>query len=245
MTQEPEKTFVAILRILADAKAPMGARRIAEKLVDYGIELTERTVRYHLKIMDERGLTDGHEMSGRTISDKGRLELENALVADKVGRVNTRIDALCYRTTFDLDRLKGDVILNVSRLAERDLRRALDAMAPVFEKGYSMGQFVAVTRPGESLAGIEVEHDEVAIGTVCSVTANAVLFKSGIPVESEVGGLLEISEWEPLRFTDLVTYSGSSLDPLEIFIKSGMTSVGEAVATGHGKIGAGFRTAPS
>jgi repressor of nif and glnA expression len=245
MNQEPEKTFVAILRILADARAPMGARRIAEALVDYGIELTERTVRYHLKIMDERGLTEGHDTSGRTISDKGLRELENALVVDKVGLVITRIDTLCYRTTFDLDRLRGDVILNVSSFPEQDFRRALEAMAPVFRKGFSMGRLVAVARGGESLAGMEVEPGDVAFGTVCSVTANAVLFKSGIPVASEFGGLLEIAEGEPLRYTDLVTYAGSSVDPLEIFIKGGMTSVGSAARTGRGKIGAGFRTMPA
>ena len=74
---------------------------------------------------------------------------------------------------------------------------------------------------------------------------NGILIHAGIPVTSRFGGLLEVYEGEPYRFTEIIHYDGSSLDPLEIFIKGKMTSVSEAVRTGRGRIGASFREIPS
>jgi len=42
-----------------------------------------------------------------------------------------------------------------------------------------------------------------------------------------------------------VHYGGTSLDPVEVFIKSGATSVALAVSKGTGVVGASFREVPS
>jgi repressor of nif and glnA expression len=55
---------------------------------------------------------------------------------------------------------------------------------------------------------------------------------------------LQIENAEPSRFTSLISYEGSSLDPLEIFIKSHMTDVLGAVKNHSGKILASFREIP-
>ena len=49
---------------------------------------------------------------------------------------------------------------------------------------------------------------------------------------------------EPLRFTSLISYEGSSLDPLEIFIRSRMTDIAGAIRNRSGKILASFREIP-
>jgi hypothetical protein len=69
--------------------------------------------------------------------------------------------------------------------------------------------------------------------------------KFGIPTNSRFGGLLEIQDRKPTRFVEIIMYSGTSLDPLEIFIRSGMTDYVGAVSTGNGRIGAGFREFPA
>ena len=56
-TQDVERKVISILRILRDSDRPLGSRIIARLLKDCGVELGERAVRYHLKLMDERGLT--------------------------------------------------------------------------------------------------------------------------------------------------------------------------------------------
>ena len=54
-----------------------------------------------------------------------------------------------------------------------------------------------------------------------------------------------MSQRKPWRFSDLIQYSGSSLDPSEIFIAGRMTSIGQAVVKGDGKILANFREIPA
>ncbi|HOU57013.1 MAG TPA: winged-helix domain-containing protein, partial [Smithellaceae bacterium] len=55
--EDIERKVLLILKILRESPDPMGARVIARRMSDYHVQLSERTVRYHLKIMDERGLT--------------------------------------------------------------------------------------------------------------------------------------------------------------------------------------------
>ncbi len=238
-----QRKMVGILRVLAESSDPQGAQRIGEKLEQQGVHLSERAVRYHLKIMDERGLTEGGQ-AGRLITDKGRAELQNALVSDKVGFVVAKIDQLAYRTTFDVETGSGDVIVNVSLVPNEHFERALRLMVPAFEAGFCMSDLITVAHEGDEL-GTVVPEGMTAIATVCSVTLNGVLLRNRIPVESRFGGLLEIRDGKALRFIELVSYAGSSLDPLEIFITGKLTDVRSASATGSGKVGASFREIPS
>ncbi len=63
--QDIERKVFYILKILNDAQEALGARVISRHLKDYGLELGERAVRYHLKLMDERGLTQLIGRDGR------------------------------------------------------------------------------------------------------------------------------------------------------------------------------------
>jgi repressor of nif and glnA expression len=85
----------------------------------------------------------------------------------------------------------------------------------------------------------------MGVGTVCSITLNGVLLAQKIPMSSRFGGLLEIQNARPSRFVAIINYDGTSLDPLEIFIKSGMTDYLGATGDGNGLIGAGFREIPA
>jgi repressor of nif and glnA expression len=238
------RKMVAILRVLSTAEQPLGARAISRELEDYGISLSERQVRYHLQFMDERGLSVGVGNTGRVLTEAGREELDAAVVAEKVGFVAARIDRLAYATTFDADTGEGEVILNVSTLAARDLPAALGHMRPVMEAGLCMSDLVVIAREGERLGEV-VPEGTVAIGTVCSVTLNGVLLHHYIPVNSLYGGLLEVRDGRPMRFVELVSYTGSSIDPLHIFISAGLTSAWRAATEASGMVGAGFREIPS
>jgi repressor of nif and glnA expression len=118
-------------------------------------------------------------------------------------------------------------------------------MVPVFDAGLGMGVYATKAREGEQIGHFVVPKGKIAIGSVCSVTVNGVLLKAGIPTTSRFGGVLELHDGVPYRFTDMIHYEGTSLDPLEIFIKGGLTSVRQAASTGNGRIGAGFREVPT
>ena len=108
-----------------------------------------------------------------------------------------------------------------------------------------MGRYAALIKPGEKIGKKIITEGKIGIGTVCSVTINGIFLHEGIHITSRFGGLLEMHKGRPVRFTEIINYDGSSIDPLEVFIKGGMTSVNDAVLTGNGRIGASFREVPS
>jgi repressor of nif and glnA expression len=244
-TQNVERKVLLILRILSESKSPMGARVIARKLLDYGVELSERAVRYHLKITDEKGLTDGLGRDGRTITQAGIEELKSALVSDKVGFVISKIELLAYRTTFDWKKRSGNVPVNTTFFPKAEFRQALKLMKEAFSAGLCVSELVAVAEEGESLGEVVVPEGKTGFATVCSIIVNGVLLKAGVPMDSRFGGILQIRQKRPLRFVELIEYSGSSLDPSEIFITSRMTNVTEVMKNGDGKILANFREIPA
>jgi HTH-type transcriptional regulator, global nitrogen regulator NrpRI len=238
------KTMLSILKILdAHPDEILGSGVISKQLKMHGVDLTERTVRYHLRILDERGFTKVFGKEGRMITSKGRLELAQALVSDKIGFVISKIETLSYLTNLDLETQQGNIILNISYFPEERLRDAIGIMAPVFSSPYVMSEMVTLKRSGEKIGDVTVPDGQAGFGTVCSVTINGIFLKAGIPVTSRFGGVLQV-DTDPIRFTALIAYEGSSLDPLEIFIRSKMTDVRGAARMNAGKILASFREIP-
>ncbi len=242
---EVERKVISILKILSDSPEPLGARVVAYRLKDYGVDLHQRAVGYHLKIMDERGLTRSVGRDGRLITELGREELKNALVGDKVGFVIAKIELLSFRTTFDGEKRSGKVPINISLLPQEKLKKALEAMKDAFKAGLCVSELVAIASEGERLGELTVPKGKVGFATVCSIIINGALLKAGIPMDSRFGGILQIHNHKPLRFAELIEYTGSSLDPSEIFITSRMTSVGQVARKGEGKILANFREIPA
>jgi len=244
-TQEVERKELSILRILSDSREPLGARVIARRLKDLGIELGERAVRYHLKLMDERGLTQTVGRDGRLITESGIDELRSALVRDKVGFAISRIELLAFRTSFNSETRTGWIPVNISFFSKESFGQALQAMKSAFAAGLCVSDLVAVAKEGERLGEITVPDGKIGLATVCSIVINGSLLKAGVPIDSRFGGILQVKNHQPLRFVELIHYAGSSLDPSEVFISARMTSVREVIATGNGKIVANFREIPA
>jgi len=245
-TQDVERKVIAILKVLSDSKETLGARVIARRLKDHGIELGERAVRYHLKLMDQRGLTRlVGRRDGRMLTEQGIEEVRSALVKDKVGFAISKIELLACRTSFDPQNRTGSVPVNISFFPKAQFSKALEAMEPAFTKGLCVSHLVAIAQEGEKLGELIVPQNKVGLATVCSIVVNGTLLKAGVPIDSRFGGLLQIRNRQPLRFVELINYAGSSLDPSEVFIKAGMTSVTEVAKKGEGKILANFREIPA
>ncbi len=241
-----ERKTLMILRILQEIGQPVGSRVIARRMQDRGLPSSERAVRYHLKLMDERGLTRlVGKRDGRVITDTGTEEISRARVRDKVGLAISRIEILAFQTTFDAATGRGLLPVNISLFPEETFPEALRLMEPVIEAGYTVSRRVAVAEPGQRMGGILVPEGKVGMATVCSIVVNGVLLKNGIPMDSKFGGILQIRNRRPLRFVELIYYSGSSLDPSEVFIRGKMTSVRSAIDEGEGMILANFREIPA
>jgi hypothetical protein len=244
-TQDVERKVLSILKVLSDSQEPLGARVIAQRIKDYGVELGERAVRYHLKMTDERGLTQlVGRRDGRLLTERGVEEVRSALVRDKVGFALSRIELLAFRTDFDWEKCSGSVPVNVSYFPKEKFTSALRAMKPAFEEGLCVSDLVAVASEGEQLGDLIVPEGKIGLATVCSIVINGTLLKAGVPMDSRFGGILQIRNHKPLRFVELIHYAGSSLDPSEVFIRARMTSVGETAKRGEGRILANFREIP-
>lgn len=242
---ETEKKIVQILSILSESPEPLGSITIARELENRGVFLSERAVRYHLRITDERGYTRPAGRDGRMITQAGLDEIREALAPEHLGFIREKLEMIAFETTFDSVRRSGLLSINTSLIDKDRFKEAIAAMMPAFQAGLCVSDLVVTANEGEKLGSVIVPAGKVAVGTVCSVVHNGVLLKAGVPTDFRFGGLLEVRNARPRRFVAVIEYAGTSLDPSEQFIRARMTTVGETARTGNGKIIGVFRTIPA
>ncbi len=240
-----QRKLIEILRILHENNEPIGARLIADRMNERGYPIGERGVRYHLRILDERGLTRRQGYDGRVITEQGIHELNSALVGDRLGFIITRIEKLIYDTTFDLKTGQGKVIINTSIIDKNDFDKTLEVLHHVVYDGYSISPYIKLIDEGTVSYDIKVPEGKIGIATMCSITIDGILMKNGIPVNTRYGGILEINERKPVHFDDIIVYNGTTIDPMRIFISKKMTRVLDAVDTGSGILLANLREIPA
>lgn len=238
-----------ILKALDQLDRPAGASQLVAILQGWGVALSERSIRLHLLRLDAEGFTRLQSRRlGRVLTDKGRAELEKSTVIERMAFIAGQIDELNYRMGFSLRSGKGTLVVNTTLLPARDAVAAMDIVRPVFAARLGMGSRLLLLRQGvpyDSRRAAVVPPGKIAVVTVCSVTLNGILLKEGIPVTSRYGGLMEFKNRLPVRFVELLEYGGTTLDPLELFIRAKMTSVRQCEKTGNGVVGASFREFPS
>jgi len=242
---DAENKLIAILKVLNESSESLGSTQIARRLEEEGVFLSERGVRYHLKIADERGFTQPGGRDGRTLTPAGRQEVHDALVPQQLGLVRDKLELLAYLTTFDPLKRAGLLAINTSIISQDKFKKALAAMKDVFRAGICVSDLVATAPAGEKLGAVVIPEGKVGFATVCSASINGVLLKAGVPTEFRFGGVLEIKDNKPRRFNALTEYAGTSTDPSEQFIQARLTSIGQAARTGSGKILGNFRTIPA
>jgi HTH-type transcriptional regulator, global nitrogen regulator NrpRI len=244
---DSQRKIATILRVLDEAGQPLGSTKIAQRLRARGIDIEQRMVRNYLDTMDAVGMTVNLGRRGRQITEHGRSELQASLANEKITFLSARMDEMAYGITLDLARLTGTVALNLSTIPAACLGDARRIMSTVMVARLGMGHFGHISQVGEDrgVPGLEITAGRVAIGTVCSITLNGLLRAEGIPVVSRFGGLLQMRDGKPHRFTHVIQYSGTTLDPIEVFIKARMTSVLDASRLGSGRVGASFREVPA
>jgi len=245
MSKDRRQVITAILRALDEAGRPAGSTRIARALRASGIDLAQRMVRNYLAITDAEGLTVNLGRPGRALTDRGRAELAAAGAIDKVGFIDARAEELAYQMTFDPRRGRGTVVLNLSTVPKDRLAEAHRLIARVLKARLGMGEVGLLDPTGTAVTRLGTSDDYAVIGTVCSLTLNGLLAAAGVPVVSRFGGLLQMQDGQPYRFTHIIRYDGTTLDPIEVFIKARMTSVQAAARDGSGIIGASFREVPA
>ncbi len=239
MDPQIERKLIEIMRVIHESDKPIGARAIADELNNRGYDIGERAVRYHLRILDERGFTRKHGYAGRTLTELGESEMNDALIGDRFGFVISRIEEMAFRTTYNPKTDDGVVAVNISYFDKDDIETVTDVISYTAHSGYMISPRVRIFEEDEEL--MFLPPGKVGIATVCSVTFDGLLLKAGIPVEPAYGGILQIENRKPSHFLDLISYSGTSIDPIKIFMNRKTTSVLDVLEKGEGKILANMR----
>jgi repressor of nif and glnA expression len=235
-----ERKYIEILRILKEHREPVGAKRLSELMAERGFILSDRAVQYYLSYLDTMGFTEKVGNQGRILTAAGFQETDNALVDDRIGFVISKLERLAYRSTFDPATGTGDVAYNLSIVPDESLDRIQAAFDEVVTAGCGFfSSYRIIDRDPR------IPHGSSGIITICSISMDGVFQRNGVPVKMAYGGRLEIEGGDPKRFVDLIGYRGTTIDPLELFISSGLTSINRYCRTRSGIALANVREVPS
>ncbi|MCK5659818.1 MAG: DUF128 domain-containing protein [Methanosarcinales archaeon] len=158
--------------------------------------------------------------------------------------IDSVIDDLMYGVTFDPETNTGKIIANLSIIAETDLKKALLAYKHITYIGLNLSPFIKILEEGDVFGETRIPKGKCGLVTPCSITIDGVLLKKGIPVQPKFGGIVQIKDGKPLRFTDIISYADTTVDPLELLVSLDAVSVEMLTRTGTSKILANMREAP-
>lgn len=145
-----------------------------------------------------------------------------------------KIENLMQQVSFDALGMKGKIITNTSLVKKEDIGETLAVFYDTIQSGLSVSPMIK----------LEEEGGSIRIKTVCSLTICGVLLKNGIPVRPKGGGLVDVVAREPVRFTDMLMYWATTIDPIDVLTAQGLTDIMGMMRTGNGRILGNLQEAP-
>ncbi len=155
--------------------------------------------------------------------------------------VNHSIEDYAMQVTFNPAEGTGTVVYNLSLIKNEDYEYAVAILKDAYKTGVSVSGMVKFYPSGEKISGFAVPKDCTAICTICSITFDGVLIRRGVPLNPIGGGVVEIENRTPIRFTHIIHYEYTTIDPLQVLISQKITSVNNVMRKGSGNILANIR----
>ncbi len=146
----------------------------------------------------------------------------------------SRIENLMHQVTFDPVKMSGKIITNTTIVDKKRLDETVAIFFDCISAGLSVSPLIKVIEEGR----------RIRIKTACSLTTSGVLLKNGIPVRPKGGGLIEVVGRKPTRFTDMLMYWATTIDPIDLLTAQGMTDITGMMRTGNGRILGNLQEAP-
>jgi len=138
------------------------------------------------------------------------------------------------QVSFDPVRMKGRIITNTSLVKNEYLEDTLAVFYDTIQSGLAVSPRIKLVE----------QKDRIEIKTACSLTICGVLLKHGIPVRPKGGGLIEVVKREPARFTDMLMYWATTIDPIDVLTAQGLTDIMGMMRTGDGRVLGNLHEAP-
>lgn len=145
-----------------------------------------------------------------------------------------RIENLMHQVSFDPADMKGKIITNTTRVKNELIDETLAVFCDTINSGLAVSPMIKIVE-GKKVANIK---------TACSLTICGVLLKHGLPIHPRGGGLVEVVEREPTRFTDMLMYWATTIDPIDVLTAQGLMDITGMMRTGNGRILGNLHEAP-
>ncbi|QSZ68420.1 DUF128 domain-containing protein [Methanofollis aquaemaris] len=151
------------------------------------------------------------------------------------------IEEEAMQVTFDPVEDEGLVIYNLSLIREDDFEPVLAIMKRASRAGLAPSDLVRVLQPGEGNNMAVIPDRMVGLCTVCSITFDGVMIRRGAPLHPVGGGVVEVEDGVPRRFTDMLLYDATTIDPLQVLVSQEITDVWGVIREGRGSVLANLR----
>jgi repressor of nif and glnA expression len=155
--------------------------------------------------------------------------------------VNQKIEEYAMQVTYDPQEGKGTFVYNLSLIPTVDLDGAIAVYKDAFKAGVCVSGLVRFIPTGGEIGDFRVPVDMTGIVTVCSSTLDGILINRGVPLNPIGGGVVEIEQRIPKRFTHIIRYEYTTIDPLQVLISQEITSITDVMRKGSGTILANIR----
>lgn len=238
MLLSDDKVRHTILSIVKEETEPIGSRKLSDKLKEIGLELSEAAIRYHLRILEERGYITKVGNFGRKITSKGLSELKRANVPYRVGSFLAKKEEQMYRSNFDIGSGTGEILVNLCKFERKYLDQILDIFKECYRLGLATSPLVKTTETNALL-----NHNEIGLYYISGIAIDGILLRHGMKVNLRYGGVVEFKDFVPVRFIDMVGYESASISSLELFSARPYSVLG-VLDKGDGECPATFREVP-
>ncbi|HMA06107.1 MAG TPA: DUF128 domain-containing protein [Methanomicrobiales archaeon] len=155
--------------------------------------------------------------------------------------VSNRIEDLAMEVTYNPVENTGKIIFNLSLIPDDRLEVAITLFRNAYRAGLSVSDRVRILDAGTKLEGLTIPEGLNGICTLCTITLDGILLRRGVPIQPVGGGLVEIVDRVPRRFTHMILYEATTIDPLEVLVAQDLTSITRVMKEGSGTILANLR----
>ena len=150
--------------------------------------------------------------------------------------IKNRIEDLAMEVSYDPVENTGKIIFNLSLIPRTELEAAISVFRNAYRAGLSVSDRVRILLEGEEINGFTIPPGYAGICTMCTITLDGVLMRKGVPIRPVGGGLVEIVDRVPRRFTHMILFEATTVDPLEVLVAQDLTSIGRVMKEGSGTI---------
>lgn len=150
--------------------------------------------------------------------------------------VSHRIEDYAMKVTFNPAEGTGTIVYNLTLIPSDFTSQAIEIFRATCDAGISPSTLLRILDSGEEIDGFSIPAGYDGMLTLCSITLDGLLTQRGIPMTPIGGGVVEVTENIPRRFTHLIKYECTTIDPLQVLISQEITSIMQVMKNGNGSL---------